>query len=150
MNCWSWRQYNCTHWLPQLPQLPSPPTFLPKSARSPSRNYFYKLKPPSKNIWCWLRDKSNIEQIVRNNNILAVMWAESQNRAEKKLQNSIKMIDLFPIQKNTLDIIYNKTLLTHYTIHIHVSMSLVWLDQMSGLAWSWWGKESETVQIRLL
>ena len=71
------------------------------------------------------RDESNLEQIVRNNNSLAVMWAESQNRAEKKLQNSIKMIDLFPIQKNTLNIVYNKTLLTHYTIHIHVSMSLV-------------------------
>ena len=79
--------------------------------------------PPKK--FLMFRDESNLEQIVRNNNILAVMWAEIQNKTEKKLQNSIKMIDLFPIPKNTLDIIYNKTLLTQHTLHIHVSMVLV-------------------------
>ena len=55
-----------------------------------------KLKTPFKESL----NKSIPEEIVRNNNILAVTWAGSRSRTVK-LQNSIKMIDLFPIQKTT-------------------------------------------------
>lgn len=74
-----------------------------------------KLKPPFKESL----NKSIPEEIVRNNNILAVTWAGSQSRTVK-LQNSIKMIDLFPIQKTTQS---QYLQYTSYTMHSNVSKS---------------------------